>query len=424
MYPETSVQQNKYSLKVTLSEQGAFSLDLLTHAFCFLSILLIGADTWGIDVGVNLRFDQIFLCIFTLLLVIKNHYRLTWNIWIILFAVFALISTLFSFNLKRGILFYCSIIYNILFLFYAFQSYVKIYGFKKLIGIFRKTLYVQFCIIVIQFLLKVVFDYEVPFMPGAGEYMGIPRFSLWFYEPSYLATYLTFWFTLSLYMWLVGKDRSYIKDVLFGLVMFLLATSTTGFLGIILAVVLVYIIWLSRGITFKKLMFPLIVLFAFLIFRIAFSSVYTVFFERLFNQSLDSASGGRISLWTETWNVFVQNPLFGVGPGNYGLYLGQDAGKVPSNVTLELMATLGIFATVVFYGLTISLCVKSFKMYRKARNKETALLAAAALAFIVFTIILQANQGYLRLYHWLFFGMLSGGISSSKIKTESQRSKA
>ena len=154
-------------------------------------------------------------------------------------------------------------------------------------------------------------------------------------------------------MFLIEGKKRYLKDILMALVMFLLATSTTGFLGIALSCAVIYVIWIVKGFTAKKLIFPCIVLLGFLVFRFGFSSIYEVFFARLFNQSLDSASGGRISAWLETWQVFIKNPLFGVGPGNYGLYLGKDAGTVPSNVTLELMSTVGIFATIAFYGLTI-----------------------------------------------------------------------
>ena len=121
-------------------------------------------------------------------------------------------------------------------------------------------------------------------------------------------------------------------------------------------------------------------------------------------------------MWAETWKVFIENPLFGVGPGNYGLYLGQEAGSVPSNVTLELLATLGIFATIAFYGLTLALCIQAVLLNRKKRNKGSRLLVACAVALLIFSVVLQANQGYLRLYHWLFFGMLSGGIRQLKMR--------
>ncbi len=405
---------------INKKEVASSTMDLVIHAFCFISVLLIGADIWGLDVGVNLRYDQVFLGILTILLVINQKYRFTWNPWIALFLVASFVSTLFAVSIVRGAMFYFSIVYNVVFLFYAFESYVRAYGLRKLIVIFRKTMFVQFFILIFQVLLKLIMGYELSFLPSYGEYFGVPRFSLWFYEPSYLVTYLCFWFALSLYMFLIEGKKEYLKDILMALVMFLLATSTTGFLGIALSCAVIYVIWILKGFTVRKLIFPCIVLLGFLVFRFGFSSIYEVFFARLFNQSLDSASGGRISAWLETWQVFIKNPLFGVGPGNYGLYLGKDVGTVPSNVTLELMSTVGIFATIAFYGLTISLCVRAKRIHCSTKSADSALLVACAVGLIIFTIILQANQGYLRLYHWLIFGIMSGAVF--QIKKENKNS--
>ena len=79
------------------------------------------------------------------------------------------------------------------------------------------------------------------------------------------------------------------------------------------------------------------------------------------------------------------------------------------------MATVGIFAAIAFYGLTISLCVRTRRIYRLEKSKNCALLAACVVGLIIFTIILQANQGYLRLYHWMFFGIISGGVHQYQV---------
>ena len=385
-------------------------LDSCIQLFAFISILLIGADKWGIDIGINLRLDQVFLCVLALLIFLKNGFRLTFNLWIVLFLLFTFFSTLFAVSLFRGVLFYCSIVYNVIFVFYLFSNYVKLYGLSKFLHLFRLSLYWQFVILVLQYVLKTVLNYELPILPSYGEYGGVFRFNLWFYEPSYLATYLSFWFTLSLYMLLIGRDKSYWKDILMGLSMFLISTSTTGFVSIALACIIVYFIWILKCFTPQKLIFPVIVLFGLLIFRLAFPNIFEVYVGRLFDRSLNDASGGRIAGWAETWDVFCQNPLFGVGPGNYGLYLSGNAELVPSNVTLELMATVGILATIAFYGLTVSLFVKAVKLNRKLHNQISIILVGCSVALIVFTIILQVNQGYLRLYHWMFFGFINGSL--------------
>ena len=97
--------------------------------------------------------------------------------------------------------------------------------------------------------------------------------------------------------------------------MLILSTSTTGFLGIALVVGIIYIIWLLKSITLRKLIFPFICLILLAVAYFVFNDIFEVFIGRLFNSSLDEASGGRITGWEETFKVFKDNPLFGVGPG-------------------------------------------------------------------------------------------------------------
>lgn len=403
---ESSKALNKKSLM-----DVRLDLDALIHISLFFSVLLIGADKWGFHImGVNVRVDQFVLCIFTFLLVLKGEYRVTKNIWILLFLFSTLFSSLFGFDSTRGIIYYFSILYNIIFIFYSIASYVGYYGLKNFISVLRATCYVQTILIVIQFLLKVIFRYELPFLPGYGEVSGIPRFQLWFYEPSYLATYISFWFALSLYMLILRGEKSYITDTVCCLIMFVISTSTSGFIAIALTVAIVYFIWLSRGITMKKMVFPVVILFLFFLFRFAFNDLYSVFIERLFSGSIDAASGGRVGQWLETFQVFQENPFFGVGPGNYGAYLGKGNEYVSSNVTLDVMATLGIFGFICWAGLTVSLLTTAYRYKQVKDTDDRDLLMACIFGLIIFTIILQFNQGYLRLYHWMFFGVIWGGI--------------
>ena len=388
------------------------NLDTAIHVLAFICMLLIGADKWSINVGVVLRIDQVFLCLLFLLILLRRSFIIPANNWVILFLVSSMISVVLAVDIFRSLLFYFSIIYNIVFIFYTFTNYILIYGYKNLINLFRKTCYVQFVLLLIQMALKAIFDYELPFLPGFGSYMGVLRFNLWFYEPSYLATYLVFWFMLSCYMLMMAGDKSYIKDVMMGLIMFLVSTATTGFIGIFLVVAIVYVIWPANLV--KKVGAFMVILIIAAVIAVVFRSTIEQFVGRLFNGSLNDASGGRISQWKETWNVFFDNFFFGVGPGNYGRYFGKEDTYVPSNVTLDVLATLGIFGGITFFGFNITLIVKAFLVKTKTVGAGNYLLKATAWGLIIFLIILQANQGYLRLYHWMFLAFLQGALCEYK----------
>lgn len=378
------------------------ALDILV----FLSTLLIGADVFGIKIGVNLRLDQVFLALSCLCLWIDKSYDFKIEKTVLSFLLCGILSTVFAFQMKRSLLYLFSIFFNIYLVYNLYSNTIKYYGFSHFQKIFRATFYCQFFIFLLQVGLKVFFDKEIPFMPSYGTYFGIPRFSLWFYEPSYLATYLVFYFGYVGYLFLF-KERKYLIDFVLCLVQFVLCTATTGFLGVALTLVCLYFLYVVKGnkISFK-IAIPALLLIGFILFRFAFSNLYKVFIGRIFDDGLSSASGGRIDQYKVTFSVFMDAPLFGVGMGNYGRYLGLGDVVVPTNVTLDLLSTMGLFGFLSFSLITLQYFFKISSISLKAKNDYCALV----FGLFLFTIVLQANQGYLRLYHWMFFGILQGVI--------------
>ena len=57
---------------------------------------------------------------------------------------------------------------------------------------------------------------------------------------------------------------------------------------------------------------------------------------------------------------------------------------------------------------------KSVRIYLEDKNAHNMLLVAWAFGLLTFTLILQANQGYLRLYHWMILGIIEGGILETR----------
>ena len=402
--------ENISTLKLDTPIKKTTTLDFLIHVLCFLSVLFIGADVLGINVGVNIRIDQLFLTLLTACLILNNSYRVKRSWPIIIFLLTTLLSTFFAINVIRASIYYLSIVFNVFIVFYCFTSYINCYGINKFFKIFRNTLYLQTVLIVIQFLLKVSLGLNIPLLQDYGYYFGIPRFCLWFYEPSYFATYFLFWFTLSFYNLVIYKNKGYLKDVTLALIGIFLSTSGTGYIGMFFAVALIYLIWIFKSISLKKILVMFLIIALGFLFYFLFKNVFDTFVGRIFEVDLNTATGGRVEQWAETYNVFKENILFGVGPGCYGLYLTGNTELVPSNVTLELMATTGLFAALAFYSLTVAYVVYSYRLNKKYNNKDTHLLISLVTSLIVFTFILQVNQGYLRLYHWMFFGIIEGLI--------------
>lgn len=390
------------------------SLDKAITFFVLLSSILIGADRWGVSLlGVQFKVAEIFLVIATFLMIISKRFYSANNKWVYFFVITSFISFLFGYSIQRGILFYFYIIFNVIFIYFLYFNYAKYYGADKLIKVFRTSFYVNFGVLLFQYLVNTIFGYNIPFLTNYGTFAGVHRYQSFFYEPSYLATYVVFWLACSLFQLFIGKDKGYLIDVALALVMLLISTSSTGFVGIMITLIPVYLYWLFKDTKPKKLLSIILIIVVIFAVKLSLPNLWNHFVLRIFSGDLNGATGGRVALWAETYKVFKENFLFGVGAGNYGLYLNIGAGYVPSNVTLELLATLGIFGFVAFYGFTISLIYRSYKTYKRTKN---LLPLALAYGIIAFTIILQVNQGYLRLYHWMFFGMIEGVCYSLNTK--------
>lgn len=392
----------------------------LIHILAFLSILLIGADMFSVEIKFTFKLPQLLLMMLTGLLIITKKYKLRKDKLMIAFVVTSLISTLFALSLSLAIPYYIYILCNIITIYFCISSYVEQYGVKKIIELLRITFFTQLGILLFQYVLVVLFKYEIPFMPSYGEHFGVPRFRLWFYEPSYMATYVLVWLTLGLTMFFVYNKKDYLKDIIGATIILVLSTSTSGFVGIAASFGLVFLIWILKGWNRKKLIIPIILLGMLIGVRIIFPDMYELFIGRLFNSSLNDASGGRIDKWIVTFKVFLEQPFFGVGPGNYGFYFGESIEYVPSNVTLDLLATLGIFG-MIFYAIHVKLGYDLYMIYKngllnKKNKEEFNLLVGLYLGLFIFVLILQVNQGYLRLYHWLILGMMYGGVNTYRIE--------
>jgi len=145
--------------------------------------------------------------------------------------------------------------------------------------------------------------------------------------------------------------------VIIGAVMiysFLLTGSRGGFIGFAVAMFL-----LLR----KKVgsIIGLLVLVITLVGLLTVAPSYTV--ERLETASTSEGTGGhRIELWYQGWLMFISNPIFGVGKGNFANL--SEGGYVAHNSFVHVAAELGLPGLFIFIGLFYF----SFKELNEARK--------------------------------------------------------
>jgi O-antigen ligase len=135
--------------------------------------------------------------------------------------------------------------------------------------------------------------------------------------------------------------------------------------------------------------------------RIDFFKEFEVIFKtNFFNLSCVGALEGsflyRISGIFQSIDLFLENPLFGVGVGNYGwFYCGEKNDFIyPHNILMQLLAETGFFGTCLFLTCIFVMLIKIIK-----NNKKDAALN-----------IIKPYKSHLY-YIWLFYffeGFLSG----------------
>lgn len=385
----------------------------------YIAILFSGTDIWSFNIGVNIRFIQILYVVILLIYIIKYKPIIKWSssyffIFILIFIINSIISTIFSLNFMHSFLYFTWIIYSVLILIPMFYIYIKNVGVKKLKIIFRAVAISMFLLIIFQFLLDGILKIELPIF-SSQHFQGVTRVALWFYEPSYLATFMSIFVSFFSYYVFIRKEYYLIPEFIASVISLLLTTSTTGFLIIFVIFLVVLFTRIRMVSNFEKkliiLLIAIIAIFAsLLIAALFFRSVFDKFIMRIFNQGITAASGDRMNDYGNQIRAFFYAPLFGVGLDCYGVFVG-DPNIVASNITLELLATMGIFGMVSFYAIIVYLFYETFLSIRAKKYNFSRVVVFST---IILLVALQANQNFMRVYLWMMISISYGAIVFEK----------
>lgn len=381
----------------------------------FICILFIGSDTFAINIGnYNFRIIQFLMMFATFLFLIVKKYKMNRLVIFLLFIVSNLLSLFNSYSVNNSIMYLIWTIYNYIFVFCLFYSWGLYTKWQKIYKMWRTTILIQGALVIVQFLggflgIKIL---------NSQVYFGITRPAIWFYEPSYLATYLSVFFTISLYMYLSTHEKKYKKDFIITTIFIFLTTSSTGYIAIVVGIIMSILFLETQVIRKLYDLFRVIVATVVLAIPIyiIYPQIFTIFIGRLFTTDLSGSSGERMTGWAIAQKVFEEHKIFGIGANAFESFTG--LGTPPTNITLELLATLGLVGLVTFSIFIFSLIFKGFINAKYFDDEKRIFIKAVIVAFIVFLIALQANQNYLRLYMWMHMGILAGiaTINSKKLQ--------
>ncbi|MGQ9610792.1 MAG: O-antigen ligase family protein [bacterium] len=194
-------------------------------------------------------------------------------------------------------------------------------------------------------------------------------------------------------------ERLVMKKIILGaigvvmLFAFLLTGSRGGFIG--LAVVMFLLIRRKTG-TIAGAFLSIVCLAGLL----AFAPDYMI--ERLESASPYEGTGaGRIEIWYEGWEMFLSNPILGVGMNNYAEY--QSTHHVAHNSFVHVAAELGLPGLIIWMGL-LYFSFKALNETRKVYAPEAEIskahvlsdsLIASMIGFLSTAFFLSRQYSYL-----------------------------
>lgn len=225
------------------------------------------------------------------------------------------------------------------------------------------------------------------------------------------ATYLVIGF-LSLFVRYIQKGKKSKKDILILSIIYLalLLTGKRGTLifGTITAI-MIYFILNKENVSSKifKGIFGGIILIIVLVIASGFIPNVSMIYDRIFNSS--NLLNGRERLYDLAWTLFSDNPLVGIGWGNFKYYYSNFYNVAEQlnvhNVYLQLLCEIGIVGTFIILGFMLHSLIKPYKMLKKDEyscfKKELSISFAIQLFILLVGISSTPIYGVEALYPYL-----------------------
>jgi tetratricopeptide (TPR) repeat protein len=161
-----------------------------------------------------------------------------------------------------------------------------------------------------------------------------------------------------------------------------------------------------------------------------YTNRYDVFVGEI-NKTLDFTSSGRYKLYNSSLQLIADNPILGVGPGNwkidiweYGLYkgaLGNSFAQRPHNDFLWVFSEGGFIAGVAYILIFLILLRDSYYLHKNREEKDGIFYSLLFSCFFGYGFISLVDFPMERFSHNIIFFVLASFIIAGKIKTPKQK---
>jgi O-antigen ligase len=134
----------------------------------------------------------------------------------------------------------------------------------------------------------------------------------------------------------------------------------------------------------------------------------------------EGSNQGRLAIWQESFNVFLENPILGVGLGNYPLttnpYLDYRTSVTSHNLYLDILAETGIFGLLAWLWFIVAAAKAAWRKI-KSVQKEDWIVGLGTLGALVYFSVHSFFETAIFNPTILAFLMIVCGLAAANIRS-------
>jgi len=304
--------------------------------------------------------------------------------------------------------------------FLIFNLYTLLLYKHKNISIYLKLLLVTVAAVCVIGVAEIIVNFRPYYIYFQGiehlqsinisEYMFAWRIRSSIGNPLILATFVLLSIPLNIYH-IKNSNNKTLHLALLVLQVVTIILTTSRFPIILMTIYLLYEI-LHTNISIKKILFFSVASLA-IIIALSFVFSYSnseLFFNRLFFRTAENSITHRIAAYKYFINVYISNPLIGIGMGNGYFYLMQNLSQTfvtPTfdNAFLDILVENGIIG----FGIIIALVYQTINRIHKIENLKIKKIASSTIVLFLilglnFNVFMyQASWAILWIYMSIYF---------------------
>ncbi len=410
----------------------------------FLYFLALSADLINLEVGIfRAKVSHLVALVLFTVFFLKHKKiildRAIFSVFLLLLAAFLLSAALSSYPM-RCFTYVGVFLFNFLFYFLLPINLLLQEESKRVLKLYFLSFGVIGAYAVLQFFLSLSGVVDPFVQQRIGEWARPNGLS---YEPSYYALYMTAYVMFLNFYFLFGGVEGKKWSLILANLFLAFSFSTGGFFAYFVFFGIAFFLLCQKkirseftGVGKRALKLFLSFLGTLVLGVVLLEQIFAAYFFKFFNAyfyenfSFEARWEGIKSGFT----AFLSNPFFGKGVGGVGPYLyraeNPESTAVnfislehlelydPTNVTMEILSSLGVLGLVGFCLLACLFLRKFRTAQRMAISEEERKTAYALfLSLIVLLIELQFNQNLFRSYIWVHCAMTYGFLAKLERET-------